>query len=202
MKEELAERAVEEQEKAADRQAEPVDEHAVEVELPAGIQGLPDVLQTPVVWTGLRTQYVEFITDKVIHRILNEVVHEASRDVWPGTVQVKEWKSGEEFSLPRNLSVHHMDEPFRISFVVENSGDVLPLQQCTDAEFEKSDSVSSTAWLREPWSLVGVWEPTPVSRQLDAVLERYLFHETIDAGEAVTGPLHRFVRMVMEPYPE
>ena len=64
-----------------------------------------------------------------------------------------------------------VEAPFRICFVVEPNGDVIPLQQCTDLKFEEEHTV--TAWLRDPRSLVGFWEPTPVSKQLDQVLSSF-----------------------------
>ena len=84
---------------------------------------------------------------------------------------VEHWKYGRSYALPRKQTV---DAPFRISFVVDGRGDVIPLQQCTDVKFEEQHVVNASAWFRDPRSLVGFWEPTPVSKQLDRVVSSLL----------------------------
>ena len=152
LKEEQLERSVEEQEENDPTPAPAEPSSQVEIEIPAGPLKLPDVLQTPVVRTGVHTQHVEFITDQVVHRVRRGELG------WEGQSKVSKWNSGDTFPLPASPS---RDVPFRMCFVIESTGDVIPLQQCVDTKFETLKSVPASAWLRNPGSLVGVWEPTP-----------------------------------------
>ena len=119
--------------------------------------------------TGRRTQHVEFITDGLIRNIVHGGrTHE-------GPVITQPWKFGRTYNIPRthcervSTKAHCpyqrqvIDEPYRICFVLEPSGDVSPLQQCTDVKFERDHKINADNWFRTPWSLIGAWEPTPVS---------------------------------------
>ena len=177
LKEEHGEKIAEEQEREAigepPRESE---EHPAEVELHAGRLEIPDVLPRPVVKKGLRTQHVDFITDSMVRNIVS------GTSQWQnGPVITQPWKPGQAYTLPRKHCRFAAREstktlgtcppyvpqtpeaPFRICFVVEQNGDVIPLQQCTDVNFEEQHTVKADSWLRVPRSLVGAWEPTPVS---------------------------------------
>jgi hypothetical protein len=110
---------------------------------------------------------------------------------------VRAWKAGHDFRLPKSPSP---DLPFRMCIVIEADGDVLPLQQCTEARFEETDIVESGAWLRDPRSLVGAFEPTPVSVQLDAELKLHTNLDALRGVGQVRGPLRRLVLTVLQPY--
>ena len=60
--------------------------------------------------------------------------------------------------------------------------------------------IRDRAWWRDAESLVGMWEPAPVSKQLDALLNRFPSKKGLDYGGAVEGALRRFVLLVMKPY--
>ena len=83
---------------------------------------------------------------------------------------------------------------------MDNDGNVIPLQQCVDVNFETENSVvDSGAWLQAPSSLMRAFEPTPVSRQLDAELDAYPDGRRVNGQGKVTGALRRFVSHVMAP---
>ena len=48
---------------------------------------------------------------------------------------------------------------------------------------------------------MGAFKPTPVSRQLDAQLRLYPDQKRVDGQGKVSGPLRRFVPVVMRPSP-
>ena len=125
---------------------------------------LPDVLQTPEVRTGRNTRHVEFITDSAISIALREGNLSAGFGSRKGPVFVNHWAPHSDFRLIAKTKVEF---PFRISFVIELSGDIVPLQQCTDVRFEEGHTLRKEHWVRDPEMLVGMWEPTPVSKQLE-----------------------------------
>ena len=59
---------------------------------------------------------------------------------------------------------------------------------------------SHTAWFLDPSDLVGFFEPTPVSKQLDELLDRFPCRR-VQAPDLsfVDGPLRKFVLPVMYP---
>jgi hypothetical protein len=205
-------------EKAAEEPYEPPkpDEPAVLdlVESPAAPQRfkLPDVLLTPVVRSGRHTGHVEFLTDATIKLIVRD-----GGKTRAGTTEVGTWKPGREFNIPQRANgaypMRICDYPFRITFVVEHTGDIFPAQQCTDVRFEQSTKIRADHWILEPSSLIGMWEPTPVSNQLESWIQRRnsikpcdvkarVSGEPFDVGVEVSGALRRFVSLVCVPAPE
>ena len=59
---------------------------------------------------------------------------------------------------------------------------------------------SEAVWFRKPADLVGFFEPTPVSKQLDAYLDRFPCRR-VEASDLtyVDGPLKKFLLPVMYP---
>ena len=88
------------------------------------------------------------------------------------------------------------DFPFRICFVRESCGSVLPLQQCVNAKFEQSHKIDAQAWFRAPSTLVDAWEITPVSKYLDHFLK---MHPYPTSSGYTKGPVRKFVQLVMDP---
>ena len=86
---------------------------------------------------------------------------------------------------------------YRICFVIEPEGDVLPLQQCAPIAHEVCNHVLSGAWMRDPGCLPGLCEITPVSQQLDGELYRSGLQADEIRGK-VFGPLRHLVRFFLQ----
>ena len=71
-------------------------------------------------------------------------------------VQVKEWKPTENFGILKKPKPPQLlgDMPFRISFAMECTGEVLAFQHCANAKFETSHNVPKENWFRKPNSLL------------------------------------------------
>ena len=152
---------------------------------------LPGVLPYPPIKVGRQTQRLEFLDQFTVRRVANET------QLWKGDVLTIPWSSDKVIELPKNKS---LDRPYRITFVIEaNTRDVIPLQQCVDIRFEESHKAGPTNWLVGMDKMIGVWEPTPVSRQLDGLLE-YCEEAGTVCGR-VNGPMKRFVCTVLQPSP-
>ena len=139
-------------------------------------------------------QYVHFLTAMMIWSLVE------SQKLGPGAqVLVQDWKPGSNFRLPCKPKAPQRleDLPYRMSFVVECLGDVLVLQNCVEAKFEKDHVVPKTRWYQEPHKLLGRWEPTESSDFLDAKLKESSSMRVVHAGEM--GPVKRFVQYVMMP---
>ena len=88
------------------------------------VQGalLPGTLPTPIRKTGMVTQFVHFITDRLLKGILQEAAllkpkgHGTFKelDSWKGESVLKPWLHGESFELPLGSQA---DSRFRISSV-------------------------------------------------------------------------------------
>ena len=166
---------------------------------------LPSILPTPDIRTGTEMRHVEFITEsavKLISRDGPDGTHAKGRK---GVVYVQHWAPHSEFELKAKAKalVASSDYPYRIAFVVELSGDVVPLQQCTDVRFEDEHlghKAKKPQWIRDPACLIGMWEPSPVSKQLDVWIHRRKGDE-IDERVRVEGAIRKFVLLVCAPMP-
>ena len=82
--------------------------------------------------TRTETRHVEFITDSdatLISRDGPDGQYSSRRE---GAAYVQDWAPYTGFELKTKAKEY----PYRIAFVVELSGDIAPLQQCTDVTFE------------------------------------------------------------------
>ena len=164
---------------------------------------LYEPLARPLKRTGKSTQYVEFLDDAIIRGIVQR-----GDKSFHGRIWVQDWKPDTELKLKARHSPGYGEEtPFRISFVIEATGEVIPLQQCVDVRREQAHVVGKEFWIAEPSVLVNVWEPTPVSKQLDSWLCDHYKNiswtlaggKQIDTCYEVRGSLKKFVSLVCTP---
>ena len=158
---------------------------------------LPSVLPSPDVRTGTETRHVEFITDSAVKLISRDGPDGYHGKNKKGAVYVQEWAPHSEFDLKARAKafVASSDYPYRIAFVIEISGDVVPLQQCTDVRFEDrhlGHIVKKSQWVRDPACLIGMWEPSPVSKQLDDWMQRRKGDEAVDEHLSLKGPIRHY----------
>ena len=143
----------------------------------AGVQRFPKPLPAPIVRRRPLTQHVHFVAARVVNGILNESKGSNPKVLGRGSAAyVLPWKPRENFKIsgkPRSPLLLE-DMPYRICFVVEQTGEVLPLQQCVDVKFEESHDVPWKHWYRMLESLLGRWEPTAVNDFLEEILEEPL----------------------------
>ena len=149
---------------------------------------LPSVLPCPRVRKGVETSAVVFVTDAVLHSFiasrgrLTPPSIRFNREGWARVVKFDVWHPGRDFEVPTLMGRQWgrdqaADAPYRISFVLTSNASrslspaVIPLQQCVRQTAEDQGAMmysSEPVWFRKPADLVGFFEPTPVSKQLDA----------------------------------
>ena len=166
---------------------------------------LPSILPMPDIRTGTEMRHIEFITESAVKLISRDGPDGNHAKGRKGVVYVQHWAPHSEFELKAKAkaSVASSDYPYRIAFVVELSGDVVPLQQCTDVRFEDEHlghKAKKPQWIRDPACLIGMWEPSPVSKQLDVWIRRRKGDE-IDEQVRVEGAIRKFVLLVRTPMP-
>ena len=184
---------------------------------------LPAVLPCPRVRKGTETSAVVFVTDAVLQSITSPRIVPGlgmqspdtiyNREGWAKVVKFSTWHPWRDFDIPtltgRELGEYGSDAPYRISFALTSSFSrslppvFLPVQQCVRQTSEihgLSKRPSHTAWFRDPSDLVGFFEPTPISKQLDELLDRFP-HRRVQAPDLslVDGPLRKFLLPVMYP---
>ena len=128
---------------------------------------LPSVLQSPPVKSGASTRHVQFITDRMVHLVaMNKPgAHAGGPSGYEAVLGI--WRAGKSYRLPEKPPTNP-EYDYRMSFVLESTGDVLPMQHCVDWRFEQDPLLDASHWLLSPAELMKHWEPTAVSDQLDA----------------------------------
>ena len=121
---------------------------------------LPNQLIRLPLKSGRETRDVILITDSDLLAIAK------GRTSWKhGPAFVKEWRYEESFKLCNKL-FREEGRPFRIAFAVTDAGDLLPIQQCVDTQWETSHEILAEAWYRDEALLAGVYEMTSAAEQL------------------------------------
>ena len=130
-------------------------------------------------------------------------------DGWAKYVCVDTWEPDRDYEIYSLSQRQLADAPFRISFVITSNSShtlspvVIPLQQCVRQSSETViplNQCPEPVWFRKPADLVGFFEPTPVSRQLDEYLDRFPHrHVNAVSVSTVVGPLKKFLLPVMYP---
>ena len=117
---------------------------------------------------------------------------------FPAYAEIGHWDANTDLQLPKypRSESRSRDLPYRIAFVKEADGTIVPLQQCVHAEFETNHVVDRESWQRGPHSLVNAWAITPISEYLDAFIKMKPYAY---ARGYVRGPLKKFVSLIMTP---
>ena len=181
---------------------------------------LPSSLPHPRVRTGYETSKVIFVTDRQVSQILRREM------TWQhGAVHIQKWLPGRDctlaggsksgpvsskdighaYTLEKSEGIQYLEhlrnkELFRMTFAQEANGDIMPVQQCVDIHTETMHTIGSEAWRRSPETLIGAWEMTPVTDQLNGHLTKARGSSEGQQVGSVIGPLRRFLLPVMSPF--
>ena len=168
---------------------------------------------------GYETQHVTFLNDSVLKALEKYYDKKGGYDPldrdWE--ISVASWAGTHKVYLPKSKK---KDMCFRICFVVESSGDFIPLQQCVDTRQETTHFLQDSCWTVDQQELLKVWEPTAVSSFLDEVMSGIAVRRAHPGGKdrlcptvsesrnaphhewyaPVDGPLKSLVKTALEPY--
>ena len=168
---------------------------------------------------GNETQHVTFLSDAVLKALEKYYDRKSGYDPlekdWD--IAVASWAGTHKVYLPKSKK---KDMIYRICFVVEASGDYIPLQQCVDTRHETTHFLEDSCWTVDQQELLKVWEPTAASDYLDDVksgephqrkgdgkqlcpwkdeIDRYSTNHH-GWNVPVKGPLKSFVKTALQPY--